>query len=201
MKKLTLVFSLLAIFVLSGCGLHEFNVGDPLVGLEATKEASKVACYNAQARNVVDTGGLSELGKVMLLQQQSYERMVSAFTGKSFDPCGGGTNLNDVLIADSNNRNRSVQVLGGGALSVVKFGLGVWSATEIVDSIGKNAGSTSNVDTNGGDSSISTSRTQTETNTHSTASNTGEEGVSTTNPTSAEPVFTDPAVTPIITAE
>ena len=180
MKILARALALLAILTLSSCGLHQFKQGDPLIALEQSKESSKVACYQAQERNKVDTAGLSEMGKVIILQQQSYERLVGALTGKSFDPCGGGTNLNDVLIADSQQRNESLRSVTGSAAGVVKFGLGVWGATEVVDSIGKNAGTNSTVNTEGGDSSISNSRVNTETNTNTDVSNTGEEGTATT---------------------
>ena len=209
MKKIltTLLLSLSALFFV-GCGMHEFKAGDPLLALEQTKEASKAECYRAQAKNVIDTAGLSELGKVMLLQQQSYERLVGALTGKSFDPCGGGTNLNDVLIADVTQRNETARSVTGSAAGVVKVGLGVWGATEVVDSIGKNAGSQSNVSTEGGDSTISNTRTNTETVTKSTATNAGE-GTATTNPgvddtvPAADPVAPDVDVVadPVIITE
>ena len=193
MKRIVAVLLLSIVVLLTGCGMHEFKQGDPLLALELSKESAKAACYQAQARNVVNTTGMTAMERVLVLQQQSYERLVGALTGKSFDPCGGGTNLNDVIIADSNNRNRSVQVLGGGILNATKWVAGAWAATEIVDSIGKNAGSTSNVDTGGGDSTVSNSRTNSETNTDVT--NTGEEGTATT---SGSFDATDPATDPVV---
>jgi len=199
MKALILVVSLLALISLSGCGVHQFNINDGAVQVEMRKEISKASCYQAMGQAAPDYSKLSDMAIVMIEQQKSTAQLVSALTGKSIDPCGGGTNLNDVLIADSQQRNQSLRSITGSAVGVVKFGLGVWGATEVVDSIGKNAGSTSNVETNGGDSSISSSRTNTETNTNTDVSNTGEEGTATTS--ASEPGFTDPTVDPIITIE
>ncbi len=191
--------TLFALFVvgilISGCGLHQFKAGDPLLALEQTKEASKAACYAAQAQNRIDTSGLSELGKVMLLQQQSYERMVAAFTGKSFDPCGSGTNLNDVLIADVQQRNETLRSLGGKALGAAQFAVGAWAAAEIVDSIGRNSGAR----TYGDNSAISTTRTSSESSAR--AINAGD-GSATTSPGYSEPTAVPPVGTvPVITAD
>jgi len=194
MKRIATVILLSVIVLLTGCGMHEFKQGDPLLALELSKESAKAACYQAQARNVVNTTGMTAMERVLVLQQQSYERLVGALTGKSFDPCSNGTNLNDVIIADSNNRNRSVQVLGGGVLNATKWVAGAWAATEIVDSIGKNAGSTSNIDGVDGDVSVSNTRTNMET--HSTATNAGE-GEAVTNPGADSTIpgtTTDPVV-------
>ena len=110
--------------------------------------------------------------------QQQTAILVGMATGKNASPCGNGTNLFDVMQTEVAQKNESLRSVTGSVAGVAKFGLGVWGATEVVDSIGKNAGSTSNVSTEGGDSSISNSRTNTETNTD--VSNTGEEGTATT---------------------
>jgi len=180
MKRIVAVLLLLLLSLLVGCAPHQFAATDGAVMAEMNKEDSRKACYQALAMNGPDYSKLSDMAIVMIEQQKATAQLVGALTGKQIDVCGGGTNLNDVLVADSNNRNRSVQVLGGGVLNAVKWVAGAWAATEIVDSIGKNAGSTSNVDTGGGDSSISNSRTNSETNTDVT--NTGEEGTATTSP-------------------
>jgi len=172
----TLAIVLLAILTLSGCSLHKFAPDDGILQVEKGKEASKIACYQAQSK--VDYSKLSDMAIVMIEQQKSTAQLVSALTGKSGDPCSGGTNLNDVLIADSKERNESLRSVTGSVAGVAKFGLGVWGATEVVDSIGKNAGTNSTVNTEGGDSSISNSHVNTETTTDVT--NTGEEGTATT---------------------
>ena len=178
MKRIGAVILVSLSVLLAGCAPHQFAMDDGAVQVELKKMDSQKACYEAQARNTFDTAGMSELGKVMVFQQQSTERLIGALTGKQIDPCGGGSNLNDVLIADSANRNRSVQVLGGGVLNAVKWVAGAWAATEIVDSIGKNAGNSTSSNTEGGDVSVTNSRTNSETNTDVT--NTGEEGTATT---------------------
>jgi len=170
------LIALFALVMLTGCGLHNFEAGDGILQVEMDKDAARVACYQAQSKP--DYSKLSDMAIVMIEQQKATAQLVSALTGKSVDPCSGGTNLNDVLIADSNNRNESLRSITGTVAGVAKFGLGVWGATEVIDSIGKNAGSTSNVTTEGGDSTISNSRTNTETVTRVT--NTGEEGTATT---------------------
>lgn len=189
--------------LLTGCGLHNFEAGDGLVQLEMHKDATKTACYQALAMNGPNYSKLSDMAIVMIEQQKATAQLVGALTGKTVDPCGGGTNLNDVLIADSTNRNRSLQSLGGGVLNLGKWVAGAWAAGEIVDSIGKNAGSNSNVDTGGGDASISNSRTNTTTD--STASAIGEESSASTS-APAEPVGifpTEPVVDsgPVIVTE
>ena len=180
MKRIVAIFLLSLAVLLVGCAPHQFAADDGAVKVELKKVEATKACYEARAMNGPDYSKLSDMAIVMIEQQKATAQLVGALTGKQIDPCGGGTNLNDVLIADSNNRNRSVQVLGGGVLNATKWIAGAWAATEIVDSIGKNAGSTSNVDTGGGDSTVTNSRTNSETNTD--VSNTGEEGTATTSP-------------------
>jgi len=178
MKRIVAVILISLSVLLVGCAPHQFAMDDGAVQVEMKKEISRTACYQSQAMNGPDYSKLSDMAIVMIEQQKATAQLVGALTGKQIDPCSSGTNLNDVLIADSNNRNRSVQVLGGGALKLGGIVAGVWGATEIVDSIGKNAGSTSNVDTGGGDSTVTNSRTNSETNTD--VSNIGEEGTATT---------------------
>ena len=125
MKILKGILVAVLCFGMSGCGMHEFKQGDPLISLEQSKEASKVACYQAQAAQKVDYTGLSEMAVAMLEMQKSNERMMSMVTGKSSDPCSGGTNLNDVLIADVKSRN---ETLG-------KFTDGFWGATKTVGAL------------------------------------------------------------------
>jgi len=189
----TLAVALLAILTLSGCSLHKFAADDGILQVEMNKDAARVACYQAQGK--IDYSKLSDMAIVMIEQQKSTAQLVSALTGKSVDPCSGGTNLNDVLIADSQQRNESLRSVTGSVAGVAKFGLGVWGATEVVDSIGKNAGSTSNVSTEGGDSSISNSRTNTETNTD--VSNTGEEGTATTSGGFSDAPLVDEPLLPV----
>jgi len=193
MKRIVAVLLLSIVVLLTGCGMHKFAPDDGLLQVEMNKENSRTACYQALAMNGPDYSKLGDMAIVMIEQQKATAQLVGALTGKQIDPCGGGTNINDVLIADSNNRNRSVQVLGGGVLNAVKWVAGAWAATEIVDSIGKNAGSTSNVDTGGGDSTVTNSRTNSETNTDVT--NTGEEGTATT---SGSFDATAPATDPVV---
>ena len=163
--------------------------------VEMKKVEARTACYQSQAMNGPDYSKLSDMAIVMIEQQKSTAQLVSALTGKSVDPCSGGTNLNDVLIADSQQRNESLRSVTGSVAGVAKFGLGVWGATEVVDRIGKNAGSTSNVSTEGGDSSISNSRTNTETNTD--VSNTGEEGTATTSGGFSDAPLVDEPLLPV----
>jgi len=191
--KRALIGIVFASLLLTGCGLHKFDAGDGLVQVEMAKENSKAACYKAQMLAKPDYNKMSDMAIVMIEQQRVTALLVGALTGKSVDPCSAGTNLNDVAIADSAQRNQSLRSLGGGVLNTGKWIAGAWAATEIVDSIGKNAGSNSTVDTGGGDSSISNSRTNTETVSHSTATNAGD-GSATTNP-AAEGVTIDEPVT------
>jgi len=178
MKRIAAVILVSLSVLLAGCAPHQFAATDGAVQVELNKEHSRTACYQSLAMNGPDYSKLSDMAIVMIEQQKATAQLVGALTGKQIDPCGGGTNLNDVLIADSNNRNRSVQVLGGGVLNAVKWVAGAWAATEIVDSIGKNAGNSTTSNTEGGDVSVTNSRTNSETNTDVT--NTGEEGTATT---------------------
>jgi hypothetical protein len=189
MKNISaIIIMLIASALFTGCGLHEFKAGDPLLALEQSKETSKTACYAAQEKNKIDTSGLSELGKVMLLQQQSYERMVSAFTGKSFDPCSSGTNINDVLIADSTNRNQTARTIAGTVGSVATTGIIAAGVVAGVESIGENSG----VKTFG-DNSPAT-KTSTKNRTSATATNAGDGSASTSPGLSADPVVTEPPI-------
>jgi len=177
-----------AALLLGGCAMQNPDINSGLVQLEMHKDATRTACYQSLAMNGPDYSKLSDMAIVMIEQQKATAQLVGALTGKAIDPCGSGTNLNDVLIADSTNRNRSLQSLGGGVLNLGKWLAGAWAATEIVDSIGKNAGA--NVNTGGGDSSIS--RTNSETNTESVATASGEESTAGTS-VPEEPVGIFPA--------
>ena len=197
MNRITTVTLLTLALLLTGCGIHNFKQGDPLIGLEQSKEASKKECYKAQDRNKIDTAGMSELGKVIVMQQQSYERLITAFTGKSTDPCSGGTNLNDVLIADVTQRNETVRTGINRGADVATTGVIAVGVVKAIGAVGSSAGNKTVNQTEGGDAT--TTNTKTSSETHSTATNTGEEGTSTATPSGGStdlPVTPDPAVPP-----
>ena len=135
----------------------------------------------------------------MVKMQQQTAILVGMATGKSGSPCGDGTNLFDVMKTEVAQKNESLRSVTGSAVSLAKFGIGVWGATEVVDSIGKNAGTSSVVNTDGGDSSISNTRSNTEVNTDTDVSNTGEEGVATAASPSSTPIDGAPITgTPVV---
>jgi len=169
---------LVALFMLTGCGAT-YDVGPEMGQLAAAQETGRAECMKAYAESQkVDCTGMDSRDCMMVKVQQQTAILVGMATGKSANPCGEGSNLFDVMKEEVAQKNESLRSGMGVAGGVAKIGLGVWGATEIVDSIGKNAGSTSTVNTEGGDSTISNTRSNTETNTD--VSNTGEEGTATT---------------------
>jgi hypothetical protein len=166
---------------ITGCGLHEFKAGDPLVALEQSKEQSKAACYEAMALTAPDYSKLDNMAVVLIEQQKAMLQMVGAVTGKNMDPCSGGTNLNDGLIADSNNRNQASRAIAGTVGSVATTGIIAAGAVAAIDSIGYNSG----VKTYG-DSSPAT---KTSTKTTSTSPGVTDTPIYTT-PTGVDPVIT-----------
>jgi hypothetical protein len=155
-KYVSLVLSGL---LLSSCGLHQFKEGDPLLTLELAKAGAKAECY--KNRKQVDTSGMSEIGKLALSQQQSYEKIIGAISGKQVDECSDGTNLNDVLIADSKNRNDTAKSVTSSITSFGTTAVITWGVTNVMgkafDKAGDTAGGninkdhSSSTDTIGGD--------------------------------------------------
>jgi len=194
MKTIYSMFVVLAVSImLSGCGMHEFKVGDPLLALEQSKEAARTACYQAMASKAPNYDKLSDMAVVVIEQQKTMLQMVGAVTGKNMDPCSGGTNLNDVLIADSTNRNQAAKSIVGAVGNVATVGIITAGTVEAIDAIGYNSG----VKTFG-DNSPAT-KTSTETTSTSVATNAGD-GSATTSPGLTDtPIYTDPAVDPLIT--
>lgn len=177
--KITKTVGILFLCVcMTGCGIHEFKQGDPLIALEQTKEASKVACYQAQAANAPNV--TSEMATVMIAQQKSYEAIIGAITGKSLDPCSGGTNLNDVLIAEVKSKNEVAGKFIDGAFSTTKVVGGLYFGAKIVDSVmTAKTGSTETYDFSGNNSfrgSFNKGDTK-------TLDVTGAEGMTTVSPT------------------
>jgi len=163
---------------LSGCGIHEFKQGDPLLALERTKEASKAACYRAQAANAPKV--TSEMATVMIAQQKSYEAIIGAITGKSLDPCSGGTNLNDVLIAEVKSKNELAGKFIDGGFGTVKVLGGFYFGSKIVDSLATMKSGSSESYTFTGDNSFKSSFNKGDTKSFDV---TGAEGMTTVSPT------------------
>lgn len=179
--------------MLFGCGLHEFKAGDPLLALEQSKESSKTACYQAMAATAPKYDKLSEMAVVVIEQQKAMLQMVGAVTGKNMDPCSGGTNINDVLIADSANRNQAAKSIAGTVGNVATVGIIAAGTVGAIDSIGYHSG----VKTYG-DSSPAT-KTSTETTSTGVATNTGDGSASSSPGLTDTPIYTDPGVDPVIT--
>lgn len=158
--------------IMTGCGAN-YNVGLPAYDLADKQMENQAKCEEAYAKSMlIDCTGLSEQNCFMLKLQAENVKMIAVATGKNPSPCGQGTNLFDVMKTEVAEKNATARTGINAGAGVVKFGLGVWGATEVVDSIGKNAGNrtTQNVET--GDASVSNSRV----NSESTAKNFGEEG-------------------------
>jgi hypothetical protein len=96
------------------------------------------------------------------------------------DPCSSGVNLNEVLIADSRERNQTARALGGNVLDVAKCCVGAWAATSIVDSIGSNSGGNT---TSNNSSTITTSRDSMTNSGDGTLSHFGDSTTTTTDTT------------------
>ncbi len=140
MKKM--ISLVLITLMLSGCGMHEFQAGDPLIELEQSRQATEAACWNAQKQTVYPAN-MSDIAVAMIEQQKAFTQIIGAVTGKQVGPCGGGTNLNDVLIADVKSRNESLQKIGGGAVEAVKLVGGIAAAGAALSDITANAGNSS----------------------------------------------------------
>lgn len=180
-------------FALTGCGAN-YNVGSDMVGLAISQYEADKACNEAYAKSKqIDCTGLSDMNCFMLKSQAQNVELVAVATGNSSSPCGKGTNLFDVMNSEVKEKNATARTAIGTAGDVTKFAAGVYGATKIVDSIGQNAGNRTTQYTEGGDASVSNSKTITNTKTIST--NTGEEGTSTAGSPSSDPVITDPVDT------
>jgi hypothetical protein len=85
-----------------------------------------------------------------LAQQQSYEKIIGAISGKPIDECSEGTNLHDVLIADVKARNESAQQISKAAFSFGTTAVITWGVTNVMgkafDKAGDQAGGNINKD-------------------------------------------------------
>jgi hypothetical protein len=163
--------------VMTSCGMHEFKQGDPLLTLEIAKETSKAACHQAQAANAPKV--TSEMATVMIAQQKSYENIIGAITGKSLDPCSGGTNLNDVLIAEVRSKNELAGKFIDGGFGTVKVLGGFYFGAKIVDSLATMKSGSSESYTFTGDNSFKSAFNKGDTKSFDV---TGAEGMTTVSP-------------------
>ena len=167
MRLLPIIFLLL---LTTGCAAT-YDVGPDMVDLAIRQSQTEAECMKAYAAaSRVDCNGLTSQDCMMVKMQQQTAILVANATGKSGSPCGTGTNLFDVMNTEVAEKNATARTAIGSAAGVAKFGLGVWGATEVVDSIGSNAGGNINQT---GDGTASVSRTSTQND----VSNSGEEGV------------------------
>jgi len=134
MKKIALI----SLFLIAGCVTrHAPTLEEAQV--QSQMSQSKTECYRMQANmaaNLFSTlAQLPEedraLALLMLQQQNASKELVAVATGHSLDPCGGGSNIFDVEIADLNAQTK----LAGHYIDLGKFAVGTTAAVIATDSI------------------------------------------------------------------
>ena len=142
MKKM---FTMISIGIISlimiGCSSTPITMAQ--LDINDSQERSRIECYKSLKEAQLErTKALSfipkdQLALVLVLDSMQSNNLVmmGMATGKNYDPCGSGTNVFDVQIAEVNAKNGSLQSVTGGFVDIAKIGLAVWGATEIVDSI------------------------------------------------------------------
>jgi hypothetical protein len=165
MKKLILLVFAIA---LSGCSSSLTSLDpDTISRMDTANSAAESACWKAQtAASLIDCKGLSEMGCLMLKQQQATTQIVAAATGHS--PCASKKGLADVLIAEVQAKNETARSVTGNIIDLGKWGVGAWAATDIAKSAFGAAGDHTVV-SNSDDAYVDSSKTHTTTTTTTTS--------------------------------
>lgn len=193
MKNLIAV--IVASLTLSGCGVN-YDVGPDMANLANVQAAAESKCMEAWAKSQkIDCTGMTEMACVVAHMQQQNVQLFAAATGNPANPCFGRDNLFTVMKEEVVQKNQTLRELGGDAFGAVKWISGAIAVEKVADTIGKNARNVNNVDTAGGDASISNSTSITEMNTDATTSNVGDGTANTNTPEPAVTVDTIPTTT------
>ncbi len=139
--------------LVQGCSMTTLKKDDALVVLETARIKAEEACWNAQKQTVYPDG-MSEVAILSMEQQKTYKDIFGAVTGKHIGPCGGGTNLNDVLIAEVREKNETARTLGGKAIGGAMTLGGAKIAADMVTDISANSGHNTTTSIGGDDNSI-----------------------------------------------
>lgn len=132
-----------ALLMLSGCAMSVDLTADDVAALTKAQSVAQQECLVWQAEILeMELRALEGMTKeqayhytMMRQQGRLVENLVASFTGKSSNPCNGGTNIYDVLIAELRERNetmRSIITTSGG---VIKWGIGGLTVASAVDSV------------------------------------------------------------------
>lgn len=107
---------------------------------EMAREKTRQVCYREHGKlraKMVDLSTDNPIIMALIAQADALNNAFSLMsTGKQFDPCPSSTNINDVAIAET----KMYSNVWDKAFSFLKFGIGAWAGTEIVDSLSGFAG-------------------------------------------------------------
>ena len=137
--------------------------------MEAYKESLKVDCTGMDSRDCM----------VVKLQAQT-ARLVASATGKDSNPCHNPDNLWAFMETEVKEKNATVRTGINRGADVATTATIAVGAVKAVEAVGASAGNKTVNQTEGGDAT--TNNTKTTSETHATATNTGEEGQASSTP-------------------
>ena len=194
--KTIIALSLLAILALSGCGsktaqsLGQTTTTVNKDGTVTTSESSLASiakqqaiaeekCMAAYEESLkVDCEGMDSRDCMVVKLQAQTARLVASATGKDSNPCHNPDNLWAFKSTEVKEKNATARTGINRGADVVNTGVIAAGAVKAIEAVGDSAGNKTTNNTEGGDAN--TTNTKTTTETHSTATNTGEEGTATT---------------------
>jgi len=124
---------------LTGCSIKRTPPTQEEVTVHNNLVTSRAACYAAQGVSSAELWkALSAIPKedralaiLMVQQSEAGKALLAVATGRTYDPCGGGTNIFDVEIAEM----EATAEMYGSYLDTAKWGLGLGLGYLAVDSI------------------------------------------------------------------
>jgi len=226
MKKILAVFLLSLAVLLVGCGsktaekLGQTTTTKKKDGTVITSESSLASiakqqavaeekCMEAYKESLkVDCAGMDSRDCMVVKLQAQTARLVASATGKDSNPCHNPDNLWAFMETEVKEKNATARTGINRGADVATTATIAVGAVKAVEAVGASAGNKTINQTEGGDATTTNTRTSSET--HSTATNAGEEGTATTSPgvdstvPAADPVVpggVDVADEPVIVTE
>lgn len=142
MKSVLSFLILTLVLFLTGCSGVKLSPSQ-LSSMATSENIAKQSCYQwietvaqKEAENVSSMNPDQAYNYLMAKSyQQSTEKVVSMFTGKSADPCGGGMNVWGYLATVVQEQNETLRTGISTGAQILTVGVVTWGATEVADSM------------------------------------------------------------------
>ena len=199
MKRIVAVLLLSLLALLVGCGSKTakmlgqptttttlkdgtvVSTESPLARIAYQQAIAEERCMKAYEKSLeVNCDGMDSRDCMVVKLQAQTARLVASATGKNSNPCHNPDNLWAFMGTEVKENGATARTGINRGADVLTTGIITTGAVKAIGAVGDSAGNKTVNQTEGGDATTTNTRTSTES--HSTATNAGEEGTATTSP-------------------